>query len=225
MVLQLGNWRAGQNPTLPGMAVSQSVSLPVSPCGSQSMHRRAVTCCLGQTKLCGQHLLVAHFAAFCFWLTGSLREAGGGAVASWWRRALAAASTGCQSFVLQCPNYFIDLPSTFVQFGVLHTLRHPRASTRIRGHPWAEQATTLTSLISGMRGNVAIWQRQRQPQRERQRKGLSVFRAKRGHNDDGRSMHIHCPSPIARLTCGAPQTWFLIALIKMMITNTCRSER
>lgn len=93
--------------------------------------------------------------------------------------------TGCQSFVLQCPNYFIDLPSTFVQFGVLHTLRHPRVFQGIHAHPWVDQATTLTSLISGMRGNVAIWQRQR--------KGLSVFRAKRRHNDDGCSMHIHCP--------------------------------
>lgn len=97
--------------------------------------------------------------------------------------------TGCQSFVLQCPNYFIDLPSTFVQFGVLHTLRHPRVFQGIHAHPWVDQATTLTSLISGMRGNVAIWQRQWQ------RKGLSVFRAKRRHNDDGCSMHIHCPSP------------------------------
>lgn len=41
---------------------------------------------------------------------------------------------GCQSFVLQCPNYFIDLSSTFVQFGELHTLWNPRASMGIPGH-------------------------------------------------------------------------------------------
>lgn len=67
-----------------------------------------------------------------------------------------AASFGfirCQSFVLQCPNDFIDLPSTFVKFGVLHTLRggRSRSTALALGKP-----TTLTSLISGMRGNVAL---------------------------------------------------------------------
>lgn len=153
MVLQLGNWGLvpGQNPAIRhgcqadswparrvvSQSVTPSVCHSVSPGSNESMHGHAVTCCLGQTKLCGQHLLVAHFAAFCFWLTGSLRVAGGGelmmkAGGDW-------VPTGCQSFVLQCPNYFIDLPSTFVQFGVLHTLRHPRASTGIPGHPRASQ--------------------------------------------------------------------------------------
>lgn len=134
MVLQLGNWRAAQNPTLPAMAVSQSVSLCVSPCGSQSMPRRAVTCCLGQTKLCGQHLLVAHFAAFCFWLTGSLREAGGGAVSELMKARigypvlLAASRLFCNAQITLsiCPVRLYSL-------GVLHTLRRPRASTRIPG--------------------------------------------------------------------------------------------
>lgn len=149
MVLQLGNWGLvpGQNPAIrhgcqadswpARRVVSQSIRHSVSPASSESMHGHAVTCCLGQTKLCGQHLLVAHFAAFCFWLTGSLRVAGGGGLmmkaGGYW------VPTGCQSFVLQCPNYFIDLPSTFVQFGVLHTLRHPWASTGIPGHPRASQ--------------------------------------------------------------------------------------
>lgn len=86
MVLQLGNWGLvpGQNPAIrhgcqadswpARRVVSQSICHSVSPASSESMHGHAVTCCLGQTKLCGQHLLVAHFAAFCFWLTGSLRE-------------------------------------------------------------------------------------------------------------------------------------------------------
>lgn len=90
MVLQLGNWGLvpGQNPAIrhgcqadswpARRVVSQSIRHSVSPGSSESMHGHAVTCCLGQTKLCGQHLLVAHFAAFCFWLTGSLRVAGGG---------------------------------------------------------------------------------------------------------------------------------------------------
>lgn len=155
MVLQLGNWRAAQNPTLPGMAVSQSVSQSVRQSLRQSVN--ASSCryvLLGSNKIMWPTFAGGAFRGILLLANGQFKGS---------RRRCSfrvdegaywvPSTTGFQSFVLQCPNYFIDLPSTFVQFGCIAYIT---PSMGIHAHPWAEQATTLTSLISGMRGNVAI---------------------------------------------------------------------
>lgn len=164
MVLQLGNWGLvpGQNPAIrhgcqadswpARRVVSQSIRHSVSPASSESMHGHAVTCCLGQTKLCGQHLLVAHFAAFCFWLTGSLREGRRRRVGIGYPLAASRLFCNAQITLSICPVRLYNL-AYCIHYGI-HG--HPRVFQGIHTHPRANQATTLTSLISGMRGNVAI---------------------------------------------------------------------
>lgn len=152
MVLQLGDWqRATANWTK--SSESQSVSLSASQSLSPSVSPSVSQCCY--VLLQPNKIMWPAFAGGTF--RGQRLLQGGQQLLL---VALYLGLIRCQSFVLQCPNYFIDLSSTFVQFGVLHTLRSRSWLGAIEvGAEYAldKPTTTLTSLISGMRGEMWHW--------------------------------------------------------------------
>lgn len=152
MVLQLGNWRwtKSNTPWHGSQSVSQSARQSLRQSVNASSCRYVL---LGANKIMWPTFAGGAFRGILLLANGQFKGSR--------RRCsceLMKARIGCCQYWL--PVVCFAMPKLLYRFAqyvcTVWCIAYITPSTGIDAHPWAEQATTLTSLISGMRGNVAI---------------------------------------------------------------------